>query len=73
VVPAARISPRGITSALMAVMRRGARHLEMTSGGQPHEREVMRLEHWEFVNPRTLDKIFVNGFPGIALETCSGH
>ena len=30
--------------------------------------EVMRLEHWEFVTSQTLDKIFPNGFPGIALE-----
>lgn len=30
--------------------------------------EVMRLEHWEFVQSATLDKIFPDGFPGIALE-----
>ncbi|AOE60591.1 creatininase [Pseudomonas corrugata] len=30
--------------------------------------EVMRLEHWEFVKSQTLDKVFPNGFPGIALE-----
>jgi creatinine amidohydrolase len=30
--------------------------------------EVMRLEHWEFVNASTLATIFPNGFPGIALE-----
>jgi creatinine amidohydrolase len=30
--------------------------------------EVMRLEHWEFVKSQTLDRIFPDGFPGIALE-----
>ena len=30
--------------------------------------EVMRLEHWEFIRAATLDVIFPEGFPGIALE-----
>ncbi|MNF43188.1 Creatinine amidohydrolase [compost metagenome] len=30
--------------------------------------EVMRLEHWEFCQPQTIDRIFPGGFPGIALE-----
>jgi creatinine amidohydrolase/Fe(II)-dependent formamide hydrolase-like protein len=30
--------------------------------------EVMRLEHWEFVKAQTLDTIFANGLPRIALE-----
>jgi len=30
--------------------------------------EVMRLEHWEFIKPQTLERIFPDGFPGIALE-----
>ncbi|WP_267478173.1 creatininase family protein [Paraburkholderia gardini] len=30
--------------------------------------EVMRVEHWEFCRKETLDAIFPNGFPGIALE-----
>jgi len=42
--------------------------LAMRDIGPDSGLEVMRLEHWEFINPRTLDKIFVDGFPGIALE-----
>jgi creatinine amidohydrolase len=30
--------------------------------------EVMRLEHWEFCTEATINKIFPDGFPGIALE-----
>ncbi|BBP65125.1 creatininase [Pseudomonas sp. Cab53] len=30
--------------------------------------QVMRLEHWEFVPPQTIERIFPDGFPGIALE-----
>ncbi|BBP58634.1 creatininase [Pseudomonas sp. St316] len=36
--------------------------------GKEGRLEVMRLEHWEFVKTTTLDRIFPDGFPGIALE-----
>jgi creatinine amidohydrolase len=29
---------------------------------------VMRLEYWDFCTPETIQKVFPNGFPGIALE-----
>lgn len=36
--------------------------------GRDGKLEVMRLEHWEFIKASTLDAIFPDGFPGIALE-----
>lgn len=36
--------------------------------GEHHGMEVMRVEHWEFCRKDTLDAVFPNGFPGIALE-----
>jgi len=32
---------------------------------------VLRLDHWDMVQPETLDRIFPDGFPGIELEHAS--
>ncbi|RVD46308.1 creatininase [Mesorhizobium sp. M4B.F.Ca.ET.169.01.1.1] len=32
---------------------------------------ILRMDHWEFVRPQTIDQIFPNGFPGIELEHAS--
>jgi creatinine amidohydrolase len=36
--------------------------------GEADAMEVMRVEHWEFCRQATLDTVFPDGFPGIALE-----
>ncbi len=42
--------------------------LAMRDIGERNTIEVMRVEHWEFCRRETLDVIFPDGFPGIALE-----
>ncbi|HTH77301.1 MAG TPA: creatininase [Trinickia sp.] len=42
--------------------------LAMRDIGERNGMEVMRVEHWEFCRKDTLDAVFPNGFPGIALE-----
>jgi creatinine amidohydrolase len=42
--------------------------LAMRDIGADSGMEVMRVEHWEFCRTETLDVIFPDGFPGIALE-----
>lgn len=32
---------------------------------------ILRMDHWEFVRPETLDRIFPKGYPGIELEHAS--
>jgi len=32
---------------------------------------ILRMDHWEFVQPQTIERIFPNGFPGIELEHAS--
>jgi creatinine amidohydrolase len=29
---------------------------------------IMRLEYWDFIEPRTIEKVFPDGYPGAALE-----
>lgn len=42
--------------------------LAMREIGEHSGMEVMRAEHWEFCRKETLDAVFPDGFPGIALE-----
>lgn len=42
--------------------------LAMREIGEHTGMEVMRAEHWEFCRKETLDAVFPDGFPGIALE-----
>lgn len=42
--------------------------LAMRDIGEHGAMEVMRVEHWEFCRQDTLDAVFPDGFPGIALE-----
>jgi len=42
--------------------------LAMRDIGEHGAMEVMRVEHWAFCRQDTLDAVFPDGFPGIALE-----
>ncbi len=42
--------------------------LAMRELGNTSGMEVMRVEHWDFLGKETLEQVFPDGFPGIALE-----
>ncbi|WP_082766502.1 creatininase [Paramesorhizobium deserti] len=45
--------------------------LALETIGRDKDLTILRMDHWEFARPETIDRIFPNGYPGIELEHAS--